>query len=238
MAEKKMAEKKAEVKANVTVFGTRPENSIFVPELPYPVRADCGVGMFKVGNDDYRGKAMRMSIVHAAMMFGRLGKATTNFLQIWFIPAPNDLLNPPLPKDTLCCMYIKTQSIRAFYTKVTELMNKIDPGNGVFEAGFEKHANADGETYYSVVWEWEERKTDEEWAQLELIAGFLAGEPTFFDGSNNLARIQGLDSEQVERVKAEYLLTYPDTSKSRIGSGDDRNGRHEQPKLAASSQSE
>ena len=56
----------------ITVFGTRPKDSIFLPQTPFAVRNDCAVGNFKVGDDDMRGNKIEISIIKTANYFGTL----------------------------------------------------------------------------------------------------------------------------------------------------------------------
>ncbi len=191
-----------------TVFGTRPENTIFVPQQPFFVRADCKIGMFKVGDDDYRDKKIELSIVKVACVYGTLGKTTTNWVQIWFVPAPECAV---LPAQTLCCMYLKGRSIQSFFLFITELMGKGEPGRGIFEASFTKHLSERGD-YYSVVWQWRERSSKEEHAQLQLLGDLMDTNPAFVDLANDLILIDGMNAQQLQEAKAQYLALKADSS--------------------------
>ncbi len=65
--------------AQFKVFGTRPQNAIFLPQVPFNLRNDGKVGQWKVGEDDYRGKEIEISIIKVAQLFGNLGKTTNGF---------------------------------------------------------------------------------------------------------------------------------------------------------------
>jgi len=183
---------------NLTVFGVKPTDSIFLPQSPYQVRNDCQIGQWKVGDDDFRGNSIDVSIIRVSRMFGTLGKAVnTQWLQIWFIPAPGE---EKLPADTVCVTYIKTRSINSFAQKITELMTSGEPALGVFTASFEKHSGELG-TYYSVDWNWRERNTDAEKAQLEKIAQFLQAKPSLIDiGNSALICTDGMTSEEIQML--------------------------------------
>jgi hypothetical protein len=181
----------------LTVFGQRPKDSIFMPQVPYAVRNDCSTGQWKIGDDDFRGNTIEISIIKVAQFFGTLGKTkNTQWFQIWFIPAPNC---ENLPKNTVCYTYIKTRSITQLAQKVTELMESGEPAEGIFVASFEKHSNEYG-NYYSLKWDWRERNTELEKEQLSQIATFLATQPKLFDLSTKLIPIDGLSPEEIERM--------------------------------------
>lgn len=179
----------------ITVFGTRPKDSIFLPATPFAVRNDCAIGNFKVGDDDMRGKTIDISIIKVSQHFGSLGKTkNTHWMQIFFVPAPGC---KNLPSNTVCLTYLKSRSISQFSQKITELMESGEPALGIFTASFEKHTNEYG-NYFSVIWDWRERKTDAEKKQLEQIASFLSSKPQLVDLSTNLIPIDGMPSEEVE----------------------------------------
>lgn len=179
------------------VFGTRPQQGIFLPQVPFNVRNDLKVGQWKVGEDDFRGKEIEISIIKVAQFFGNLGKTTNAFwLQVWFVAAPDCEI---LPKNTICLTYLKKRSIAQFSQKVTELMESGEPALGIFQASFLKHLGDKGD-YYSVIWDWRERETEEEIEQLEQIADFMATNPKLVDLSVNLMPIDGLSPEEIEHI--------------------------------------
>ncbi len=179
------------------VFGTRPQQGIFLPQVPFNLRNDLKVGQWKVGEDDYRGKQIEISIIKVAQFFGNLGKTANSFwLQVWFVAAPDCEI---LPKNTICLTYLKKRSIAQFSQKVTELMESGEPALGIFQGSFIKHSGDKGD-YYSVVWDWRERETDEEIEQLEHLADFMATTPKLVDLSVNLIPIDGLSPEEIELI--------------------------------------
>jgi hypothetical protein len=183
----------------ITVFGSRPKDSIFLPQVPFTVRNDCKVGNWKVGEEDYRGKQIDISIIKVAQFFGTLGKTTNSpWLQIWFVPAPGcDVL----PQNTVCVTYLKRRSISQFSQTVTELMESGEPALGIFTGTFIKHTGELGD-YYSVTWSWRERETEGDLKQLDQIANFLATNPKLVDMSVNLIPLDGLSPEEVELLMA------------------------------------
>lgn len=183
----------------LSVFGCKPENSIYLGDQPYAVRNDCQIGQWKVGDSGLLGQKIEISIIKVARYFGTLGKAAnTLWLQVWFIPAPGC---DRLPQNTVCLTYLKSRSISQFSQKITELMQSGEPALGIFMAGFEKHSNEYG-TYYSVNWDWRERQGDEEVKQLELIEAFMQTSPALVDLGNtqNLVALDKLSSSEVQTL--------------------------------------
>ena len=180
---------------NFKVFGTRPQQGIFLPHVPFNLRNDLKVGNWKVGEDDYRGKEIEISILKVSQFFGNLGKTANAFwLQVWFVGAPNCSI---VPKNTICLTYLKGRSIAQFSQKVTELMEFNEPALGLFKGSFLKHSGDKGD-YYSVIWDWRERETEEEMAQLEHIADFMATNPKLVDLAVNLVPMDGLSPDEIE----------------------------------------
>lgn len=184
---------------NFEVFGTRPKNSIWLGDQPYAVRNDCQAGQWKVGDDDFRGKEIEVSIIKVARLFGSLGKAQNTFwLQIWFVPAPTCIA---LPENTVCVTYLKTRSLSQFSQKITELLANGEPAKGIFKGSFQKHSSDLG-NYYSVVWDWRDRQTQEEEDQLEQIAVFLQSQPTLIDlaATKSLISTDGLSPAEMSQL--------------------------------------
>lgn len=68
---------------SLKVFGTRPKDSIFIPQVPFAVRNDCQVGQWKVGDEDFRGNKIEISIIKVAQYFGSMGKTkNTQWMQV------------------------------------------------------------------------------------------------------------------------------------------------------------
>jgi hypothetical protein len=178
-----------------SVFGNRPENSICLPDIPYAVRFNCkdgGGGIFVGGSDPQHRKTnpedkVDINIIKVSKYFGSLG-TTENilWLQLFFVPAPNVDVKI-LPKNTVCVGYLKKQSISALFNKVQEAMIHGDPGLGIFTLSFIKEIGSLG-SYYSVGFDWRERKDDEEKQQLELIKGFMS------EYSSQLIDLEGIRS--------------------------------------------
>lgn len=162
----------------ISVFGKRSKDSIWLGDQPYGLRNDCQAGQWKVGDSDFKGKQIEISIIKVSRFFGTISKASNTFwLQVWFVPAPSCTT---LPANTVCVTYIKTRSLSQFSAKIAELLGEQDPAEGIFVAGFEKHSSDLG-NYYSVRWDWRSRETEEEKQQLEAIAAFLQSEPVLID---------------------------------------------------------
>ena len=181
----------------IQVFGSKPKNSIFLGTEPYALRNDCSVGQWKVGDDDFKGNQIQISIIKVSRYFGSLGKARDKFwLQIWFVPAPDER---KLPSNTVCVTYLKTRSISRFSQKIIELMENGEPALGVFAGVFEKHSSELG-TYYSVGWGWRERKSEEEFRQLDQIEAFLSGRPSLIDyvGTRDMISLDGLSEGEIQ----------------------------------------
>ncbi|TVQ44722.1 MAG: hypothetical protein EA365_09540 [Gloeocapsa sp. DLM2.Bin57] len=183
----------------IKVFGIRPKDSIFLPQVPFNLRNDCKVGQWKVGEEDFRGNQIEISILKVAQMFGSLGQTkNTSWLQIWFVPAPN---SDNLPNNTVCLTYLKKRSIEQFSQTITELMQNGEPALGIFQGSFQKHSGDYG-VYFSVKWDWRTRQTPAENKQLEQIAEFLATQPKLVDLAVDLIPIDGLSSEEIQLLMA------------------------------------
>jgi hypothetical protein len=72
-----------------------------------------------------------------------------------------------------------------------------EPALGLFKGSFLKHSGEKGD-YYSVIWDWRKRETEEEMAQLEQIADFMALNPKLVDLAVNLIPMDGLSPDEVE----------------------------------------
>jgi hypothetical protein len=183
----------------IQVFGTRPAGAIWLGDQPYPIRNDCQAGQWKVGDDDFRGKEIEISILKIARFFGSLGKARDTFwMQIWFVPAPTC---SSLPANTICLTYLKTRSLSQFSAKITELMGEQDPAEGIFRGSFAKHSNDLG-NYYSVQWDWRSRNSDQEQEQLQAIADFLQSDPLLVDqvATRGMIPLEGLSAAEITQL--------------------------------------
>ena len=197
-----------------SVFGTRPTDTIFLPDVPYSVRLNCkDGGLFVGGNEAQHRKSnpnqkIDISIIKVSKYFGTLGK-TENVLwiQLFFVAAPG-VDSAILPKNTVCCSYIKKQSISHLFNKVQEVMEHGDPGMGIFTLGFNRESSENG-VYYTVSFDWRDRESKEEKEQLELIAAFM---PAYqeqlieLEGTRDMICVDSWTAQQLQGVTAQRSL--------------------------------
>lgn len=189
-----MANKSTESSAiELKVFGKLATEQINFFKPPYNVRNNCQVGQWAKTEDDFIGNSLDIAIIGTQEYYGKLGKSTGNWLQIWFIAAPTE---SKIPKNVVCVTYIKTRSLSAFGQTIIELMSNGDPAVGIFTGSFAKHSNDYG-NYSSVKFAWRER-TEEEKPQLKLIANFLSTAPILED--------TGLPKTMVKVVDGNYEI--------------------------------
>jgi hypothetical protein len=162
--------------AIIKVFGKLMKEEINFFKPPYNVRNNCQVGQWAKSEDDFIGNSLNIAIIGTNEFYGKLGKSSGNWLQIWFVAGPDET---KLPKNIVCVTYIKTRSIAQFGQTIIELMSNGEPATGIFTGSFLKHSNDYG-SYASVKFNWRERTEDEK-AQLVLIANFLATAPILED---------------------------------------------------------
>jgi hypothetical protein len=188
------------------VFGTRPDNAICLPDIPYAVRLNCKDGGLFVGGYEAQHRKTNpdqkidISIIKVSKFFGTLGK-TENvlWLQLFFVAAPG-VDSKILPKNTVCCSYIKKQSIAHLFNKVQEVMEQGDPGMGIFSLGFNREVGENG-VYYTVSFDWKERESEAEKQQLNLIAAFMSAmgnQLIDFEGTRDLTRVDGWTAQQLQ----------------------------------------
>ena len=197
--------------SNFSVFGTRPVDAICLPDVPYSVRLNCQHGgIFVGGNKDTHKKSksdekIDISIIKVSKFFGTLGK-TKNVLwvQLFFVPCPS--VNPAiLPRNTVCCTYIKKQSISHLFNKVQQVMEHGDPGMGIFTLGFSEQQGEQG-TYYTVSFDWRERESEEEIKQLDAIATFMSeyqNQLIDIEGTRDLTCVDGFTAQQLQALTAQ-----------------------------------
>jgi hypothetical protein len=189
-----------------SVFGTRPVDAICLPDISYSVRLNCKDGGLFVGGYEAQHRKTNpdqkidISIIKVSKYFGSLGK-TENVLwvQLFFVAAPG-VDSKILPKNTVCCSYIKKQSIAHLFNKVQEAMNYGDPGMGIFTLGFNKEIGENG-TYYTVSFDWKERESEAEKEQLNLIAAFMSAykdQLVDLEGTRGLTRVDGWTAQQLQ----------------------------------------
>ncbi len=189
-----------------SVFGTRPDNAICLPDIPYSVRLNCKDGGLFVGGYEAQHRKTNpdqkidISIIKVSKYFGTLGK-TENvlWLQLFFVAAPS-VDSKILPQNTVCCSYIKKQSIAHLFNKVQEVMEHGDPGMGIFTLGFNREMSELG-IYYTVSFDWKERESESEKEQLNLIANFMStcGDQLIdFEGIRDLTCVDGWTAQQLQ----------------------------------------
>ena len=194
-----------------SVFGTRPDNAICLPDVPYSVRLNCKDGGLFVGGSEAQHRKSNpdqkidISIIKVSKFFGTLGK-TENVLwiQLFFVPAPN-VDSSILPKNTVCCSYIKKQSIAHLFNKVQEVMEIGDPGMGIFTLGFNREVGENG-VYYTVDFDWRERESEEEIKQLDLIAAFMSAykeQLIDLEGTRDLTCVDGWTAQKLQGLTAQ-----------------------------------
>ncbi len=197
-----------------SVFGTRPDNAICLPDIPYSVRLNCKDGGLFIGGSEAQHRKtnpdqkVEIGIVKASKFFGTLGK-TENVLwiQLFYIAAPSV---PPeiLPQNTVCVSYLKKQSIAHLFNKVQEAMTHGDPGFGIFTLGFNKEVGEKG-TYYTVTFDWRERQSDEEKQQLELIETFMiacGNQLADLEGTREMVCVDGWTTEKLQALIAQRQM--------------------------------
>ena len=158
------------------VFGKLMTEQINFFKPPYNVRNNCQFGQWAKTEDDFIGDSLDIAIIGTQEFYGKLGKATGNWLQIWLVAAPSET---KLPKNVVCVTYIKTRSLSQFGQTIIELMSNGEPATGIFTGSFQKHSNNYG-NYASVKFDWRERTEDEKY-QLLLIVNFLSTSPILED---------------------------------------------------------
>ncbi len=148
-----------------------------------------------------------ISIIKVSKYFGTLGK-TENVLwiQLFFVAAPG-VDSKILPKNTVCCSYIKKQSIAHLFNKVQEVPEDIDPGMGIFTLGFNREIGEKG-VYYTVSFDWRERESEEEKQQLDLIAAFMStcgDQLVDLEGIREMTCVDGWTAQQLQALTAQRI---------------------------------
>ncbi len=187
--------------SNFSVFGSKAENTILVPEMPIAVRNNCQSGKWTIGDEEY-GSKCSMTILKFSKFFGSLGQTqNTVWGQIWFVPESGDL-----PTGVVMVTYIKSRSLSDFNRLVASIQSQgIEPAIGIFIPEFTKHSGQKPDeqgvlkpiNYYSLKWSWMERK---EWSMVEQAAAVLADE-------TNLSRMIDLEGTQ-QMVCLDHLLPH------------------------------
>ena len=190
------------------VFGTRLDNEICLPDIPYSARLNCKDGGLFVGGCEAQHRKtnpdqkIEISLIKTSKFFGSLGKAQNIlWVQIFYLSAPSV---PPeiLPKNTVCVSYLKKQSISHLFNKVQETMNQEDPGWGIFTLGFNKKVGELG-NYYTVSFDWRERKSPQEKQQLELMKAFMefhGNRLIDLEGTRDMICVEGKSTSEIQAV--------------------------------------
>jgi hypothetical protein len=176
----------------------RLDKSIFTTEYPYQVRFNCKEGKLSIGTNNHLGDTAEFAILSAARWFGDMGMTIgTEWLQIFYVGAPNC---HTLPKDTVCCSYLKTRSLAQFQRTLTKVMaSGENPAKGIFAASFADHVSGSGHDYKSVEFEYRDR-TEDEIDQLHALAEFMQGAPVLEDVRNqhSLQSLDGMSAMEVQ----------------------------------------
>ena len=185
-----------------TIFCAKPDDAIFLPARPYSVRFNCQVGQLALSESEHIGNAVEVGMIKVARYFGTLGKTRhTEWLQMFYIPVPDCEV---LPRDTVCVSYIKTRSIGQFEQTITRFQSQgTNLAAGVFQVGFNHHANGD-RNYYSVRFDWRDRTGEAETAQLDRVIAFMQGSPDLYDlsGTRQMVDVSGLSGATIHQMMA------------------------------------
>lgn len=189
----------------LNVFGIKPDDAIFNPTTPYSIRLNCQAGQLALSETDFLGNSAEISIIKISRFYGSLGKAQgKEWLQIFYVPIPGcDVL----PESTVCVSYIKTRSLDQFNQQITRLIGTgVNPATGVFRVSFVPHSNETG-NYYSVRFDWRERKGSKETKQLDQIVYFMEDSPRLADlsATRDMHCLDGLSQEQIDGLIAKRL---------------------------------
>ncbi len=196
-----------------SVFGTKENNTILVPEMPITARNNCQSGKWIIGDEEY-GSKCSMTILKFSKFFGSLGQ-TQNTLwgQIWFVAESGDL-----PQGVVMATYIKSRSLNDFNRLVTSIQAQgIEPATGIFVPEFSKHSGQKPDeqgilkpiNYYSLKWSWTKRK---DWSIIKQAAAVLADNSNLarmidLEGTQQMACLDHLAPHQIAGLIAAYTQT-------------------------------
>ena len=182
------------------VFGSKPDDSIYLPAQPFQVRLNCQSGQIALSETEFLGNEAEISIIKASTYFGSLGKTrNTTWLQLFYVAAPTCTI---LPSNTVCVSYIKTRSLTAFHQLITRLIGTgTNPAEGIFKLSFVRHASGD-RNYCSVKFDWRERTGEAETEQLNMLASFLEEQPKLLDlnGTREMVCTDNLSSLLIQEM--------------------------------------
>lgn len=191
-------------------LGLGNDDGIFVPPVAYNVRNDCQIGQWKIGSEKQIGNSIAIAIVKLSKFFGSLGKTRgATWTQVWFVPVvaidPQKIGQgePPLPADTVCVTYLKTESAQNLMQLMTELRGTRSLLKGVFIGKFAPRKGELG-NYAAIEWEWRDR-SEEERLGLVKIANFIGTEAWENLTDDNLPAtmfsIDGVRDEDLEQIR-------------------------------------
>lgn len=136
------------------------EGIIYTPGHPRPYRADCKAGVFKIGENNVKGREMAMEVLSYRTFEAELfNYPRQSWLEMFFVDAEN----------TLSHTLFKGFSIDSFIMLYTELsVKKRGIGEGVVMGKMEKRSGKEGD-YFVVEFSWREN-TPERIQELKRFA--------------------------------------------------------------------
>lgn len=207
MTTKKETADNQKAKIKLEVFGTSNPGSIIFRSEGFKLRNNCKKGMWTDSEQNNLFDSLEFTIIQAKEYFGDLGQTeNVEWMQLYLVPIPD---TPKLPPNTVCVTYIKTRSLTSLENKLTYLDGDesidYDPAIGIFTTKFARH-NGDYGDYYSLQFDWRERKAGAETEQLEKIVNFVNNRPNLTDslGTKDMICLHGLAPEEKYQLIAEY----------------------------------
>jgi len=170
---------------------------------PLAIRNDCSaVGEWKIGESLRIGQKLDIAILKVGQYYGKLGRSTGQWLQIFFVPAPG--CKTVIPEGTVCVTYIKTQSLSEF---IAQLIMTPEPETKIWQAGFIPKENEKGRYHYVSLTPRE--RTEGELAQLEDIKQFLSQGLALYDPSLPDSMTSYADEAELQEAIAKTALLQP-----------------------------
>ncbi|MCT7968971.1 hypothetical protein NG799_21910 [Laspinema sp. D1] len=195
-------------KATISVFGSKPEDALSVPEIPIGARNNCQAGKWTIGDEEY-GSKVSMTIIKFSKFFGDLGQ-TKNTLwgQIWFVAESGEL-----PHGVVMVTYIKNRSLNDFNRLVVSIQARgVEPAEGIFVPEFIKHSGQKPDengvikpiNYYSLKWDWIER---DNWDIVEQAAAVLSDPHSLsrmidLEGTRDMVCLDNLPPSEIATLMA------------------------------------
>ena len=195
-----MPESKSKVKQvkPLGIFFEKSEDKINWGGFPYAIRNNCKHGDWRKNEKDKITDSLEIAIIHFQNFHGSLGQTKQeNWLQVWFIPAPNE---ENLPKNQVCVTYLKSESL----ANLSQAIIEAEDDTCIFKAYFDSRKGDYGD-YYVVLFE--PRPRDEnELAQVELIREFLPQKHTLIDPNLPESMIAYTDQDSLDSAKADVAV--------------------------------